>query len=198
MKGTTLAVLELFLEKSLELQSSDFFKFISQQGVKVSAQINQQSGMIDVDTLQPDENALNNFLFPIRIFILKNEACSIESLKKISVDTSSGVSSEWRQAFNFIYSLYTHYMDAHVDTPNFQAYTRREVIDVFFYGGKFHADLKKKVLHDKWKSMEMFYPLINAEFNVSLYMICKAILFISDLTRKELDRLVKLNKWENV
>lgn len=189
MNDRTIQALKLFVEKADELLSSDFYKFIRQQGLlSVKAGINTDTGIFGIEAIQPNRHALNDFLYPIRIFTLegRRDICSLASLKRISEDDTSGVSSEWRQRFKAAYSLYTQCLAEYSVVPSFTGYTRREIMEVFLYGDKFHVQIEKKQLFDEWKTRDFFFPLLEADFKVTLYKICAVVLMVAQFTKKEL------------
>lgn len=196
MTDRTIQAFELLLETAQELLASEFVKFISQQGMEVTSGINPNTGVFEVDAIQPDQYLLSNFLFPLRVFLQKRRSektdiCSLISLKRIAEDKTSSVSDTWRKQFEGIYLINTLYLDEYLTVPNFTMYTHRYVIDVFLYGGKFHIDQDKKAVLDEWKKMEFFYPLLYADYMLSLFNLSKLIYIISIFTKKELERLKK-------
>ncbi len=55
---------------------------------------------------------------------------------------------------------------------------RRELMNVFIYGGLSHANPEKKEKYDDWMQSEILAPFMQNEFSVILYEVLNVIVFV--------------------
>ena len=137
----------------------------------------------------PDEESIDASILTIRFFIQDNEKCSIRNISKIYDKLEDKI------------ALKKYFIGSRDNLNNFLASAtffniggkkiiRREVLDVFIYGGLSHANLQKKKIYDNWMNNPLIKDFLTNEF---VYTVSNLIHFILHF-KKQNDKLLKMAK----
>lgn len=179
--------LRLFNEKADKLLKTRFVCFIKETG-KLSATISSNDEGATVTRVLPDQDAIDAFVLTFRFFIQDNEKSSFRQISKSfeKMPISSELKKElldWRDALN-------KYLDNKVNITVFgYTPTRREVLDIFIYGGLAHANPQKKVIYDSWKKDDFTYAFLEVHFVSILEVVLRAICGVGNVTKRALTEL---------
>ena len=189
MREKTRDALSLFTEKSEKLLSLSFTKSVlaGETGVRVSGGTGKET---EVERRGPSEEAIDAFILTFRFFIQDNESTSFRSLHDTVLD-DPGLSDGWKQEFLRVRTELNHYLDGPLGMNLIwngkPVSCRREVLDVFVYGGLAHANARKRKIFEKWKSNPVFFALLQFELVNTLFEALRAIAYISRLCKQELE-----------
>lgn len=139
---TEIEALKLFNEKASKLESYSFLKSIQQSGSGIKLDWKKDQGA-SISRKGPNEESIDASILTIRFFIQDNEKCSIRNISKIYEKLEDEIDLKKyfigsRDNLNNFLALATY-----IDIGG-KKIIRREVLDVFIYGGLSHANLQKK------------------------------------------------------
>ena len=180
--------LKLFNEKAEKLLNTRFVRYL-QETRKLSVTISAEKGQeVKVTRILPDQDAIEAFVLTFRFFIQGNEKSSFRQLsKKYEV---LPISSELKKNFNDWRNGLNDYLDKKISIKIYDKHpSRRELLDIFIYGGLAHANPQKKVIYDKWKKLDIVYGFLEAEFCGILEVVLRAILSVADINKKAIEEL---------
>lgn len=185
--------LNLFNEKADKLFRLSFVKtmFETNTGVTLSWKA-RDDGLYDEfhERRGPEEEAIDAFVLTFRYFIQDNEATSFRNMAVHYANAPIAVAL--KDEFNEIRKQVNDFLDAQPDfhlEHDGKTYSRREIMDIFMYGGLSHAKSSKKKIYDEWMSIPPFKPIAENEFVYTISTILKAIKWIRDLNIRALDEL---------
>ena len=183
--------LSLFNEKADKLLRMSFVKtiFETKTGVTLSWKA-REDGLYDEFHVRrgPEEEAIDAFVLTFRYFIQDNETTSFRKM----ADHYSSLPTDvcYKNEFDEVRNEVNAFLDSHPDFQieyNGKMYSRREIMDIFMYGGLSHANASKKKLYDEWMSIPALKHLAENEFVYIISSIFEAIGWIKDLN----DRVLK-------
>lgn len=183
----------LFNEKADKLLRLSFVEtmFKTNTGVTLSWTAREDGQYDEVHVRQgPQEEAIDAFVLTFRYFIQDNEATSFRKMAQSYADAPIGDS--FKTQFAEIRETINSFLDSPPDFQiqyNGKTYSRREIIDIFVYGGLSHANPSKKTLYDEWMLIPPFKPLAENEFVYAISCVLRAIEWIKDLNSQVLKQL---------
>jgi hypothetical protein len=184
----TQETLILLIEKANKLRASRFVAQMLDTGGSLHWSWKQGEAH-KFDWAGPEDEALEAFILTFRFFIQNNERTSFGSLEKISDDPA--VSTYWKQEYNRVRATLNQHLDEPTDpmTVCWQNHiiTRREVMDVFIYGGLAHATREKRQAFEDWRTNSGVFPMFQYEFMNILMEILMTIRYLAYLSEHELN-----------
>ncbi len=184
--------LSLFNEKAEKLMRLSFIKaMIDNSGVTLSWRA-KEDGLFEEqhERRGPNEEAIDAFVLTFRFFIQDNEQSSFHKMAEHYL--AAPIEESFKSAFATTRKNINEFLDGPSDFPieyDGRHLTRREVMDVFVYGGLAHANRAKKELYDSWMSIPPFRPLIENEFVYTLTVILDAINYLKGLNEAALEQM---------
>lgn len=188
-----IAALNLFNEKADKLFRLSFVKtmFETNTGITLSWKA-RADGLYDElhERRGPEEEAIDAFVLTFRYFIQDNEVTSFRKMAEHYANAP--IDSALKDEFNEIRKQINELLDSQ---PDFQiehdgkTYSRREIMDIFMYGGLSHANPSKKQIYDEWMAIPPFKPITENEFVYTISAILKAIEWIKELNIRVLKAL---------
>jgi hypothetical protein len=183
-----LASLRLFNEKAVKLLNTRFVKCLEETGqLSVSISANKGQG-VQVTRILPDQDAIDAFVLTFRFFYQDNEKSSFRQIsqtyKKLAISSKlKGNFVDWRKGLN-------DYLDKKIGmTIQGKNPSRRELLDIFIYGGLAHANPQKKAIYDEWKKMGFVYSILEVQFCSVLEVVLRAILSVAEINKKTMTEL---------
>ncbi len=189
MKPETREILSRFCEKAEQIGAGRYFTGLMQgEGVMFGFRSNQHTNQfIDMEFVGPDEEDLRALLLTVRMFCIKRDCISPESIEALAANDPA-LSEGWRQhlvatrvAVDQMMQEPAGYGQAALD-PNL---TRGDVFDTFLYGEYAHMNEGKRELYQKWKQSPCF-PLLQFTFSSTVGAFVCEILGLSEASRQEL------------
>lgn len=184
--------LGLFNEKAEKLMRLSFIKaMLDNSGVTLSWRA-REDGLFEErhERRGPNEEAIDAFILTFRFFIQDNEQSSFHKMAEHYL--AAPIDESLKSAFATTRKNINEFLDESSDFPieyNGRRLTRREVMDIFVYGGLAHANQAKKELYDSWMSIPPFRPVIENEFVYTLAIILDAINYIKGLNEITLGQM---------
>ncbi len=184
------AALNLFNEKADKLRNSNFVKAaLENSGASLSWQEGEQ-----ITRTGPTEENIDAFVLTLRFFVQDNERSSFRNMSKLYTDKA--ISEEHRSEFEKARSYLNDFLDS---STMFNFYgkriTKRELMEVFVFGGLSHANKQKKSLYDQWMRLGLA-PLLQNEFIVIIFEVMNVAQFVKTLNERVLTDLVLAEKGE--
>jgi len=177
--------LELFVEKADRLVESNFVKnAVSGSGVNLSWFVGKP---VTVKRSGPDQENIDAFVLTFRFFIQDNERISLREFARVF--QSSFVLAEESTNFDKARIHVNSYLDSATMFDLGGRLSRRELMDVFIYGGLSHANQLKKQKYDAWMASNVLAPFVQNEFVVILYEVLNVIAFIKNQSLTILERV---------
>jgi len=184
----TQETLALLIEKATKLRASRFVAQMLDTGGSLHWSWKQGEAH-KFDWTGPEDESLEAFILTFRFFIQDNERISLGSLEKILDDPA--VSTYWKQEYNRVRAT----LNQHLDEPtapvtiSWQNHiiTRREVMDVFIYGGLAHANPRKRQAFEDWRTNSGVFPMFQYEFTNILMELLMAVRYVAYLSEHELN-----------
>lgn len=180
--------LRFFNEKADILQRCSFttLVFTQETGVRIFARLGEPA---TVERHGPDEESISAFVLTYRFFIQNNERISFSNLAKLYHELP--ISEEKKGTFDDIRTSINNFLDSNtMFNINNSIITRRQLMDVFIYGGLAHANLEKKRIFDSWmRNYSFLNSLLVNEFVAILGNIMHAIEAIKNLNLEVLTEL---------
>jgi hypothetical protein len=183
-----LASLRLFNEKAEKLLNTRFVKHLKETG-KLSVSISANKGQeVQVTRILPDQDAIDAFVLTFRFFYQDNEKSSFRQISQTyeKLPISSELKEnfiDWRKGLN-------DYLDKKINmTIHSKNPSRRELLDIFIYGGLAHANPQKKAIYDEWRKMGFAYPMLEMQFCSVLEVVLRAILNVAEINKKAMTEL---------
>jgi hypothetical protein len=150
--------LKLYDEKAEKLLKTRFVKHLKETG-ELSVNITLNEGEeVKKTRILPDQDAIDAFVLTFRFFIQGNEKSSFkrlsESFEKLPI------SPELKKQFVEQRNGLNNYLDSKINR-NLYGFTpsRRELLNIFIYGGLAHANVEMKAIYESWKKDELFFCL---------------------------------------
>ena len=133
-------------------------------------------------------------MLTLRFFVQDNERSSFRNISKLYTDKA--ISEEHRSEFEKARSYLNGFLDS---STMFNFYgrriTKRELMEVFVFGGLSHANKQKKSLYDQWMRLDLA-PLLQNEFIVIIFEIMNVAQFVKTLNERVLNDLPLAEKSE--
>jgi hypothetical protein len=170
-----ISVLELFNEKANKLENSRFTRRMLKNKVGFKLLINPGRPW-KAKRFGPDNHSIDEFILTLRFFIQNNEKTSFENMAEIYHKLPS--TNDLVQKFDEVH----HSINKFLDNPSpinlgVQNISRRDIFEVFIWGGLAHANKKKKAEYDKWLANPIF-PILEEQF---VYILTQYLLAIFDV-----------------
>jgi hypothetical protein len=113
------------------------------------------------------DEAIDAFVLTLRFFVMNNEPTSIANIEKLFV----GLPIDARRIEAVKDSRAT--FNAHLDPPSNIAVKgerliRRDIFEVFLWGGLAHSNVEKKEIYDSWMARADLAAAVSAEFSALL------------------------------
>jgi len=124
----------------------------------------------------PDDENTEAFVLTFRFFIQDNETISLRNIKDIF--HSDMVTEKEKNNFDEARNHLNTYLDGNTMFNINGMIKRRELMDVFIYGGLSHAKPEKKEKYDDWMRNAILAPFMQNEFSVILYEVLNVIVFV--------------------
>lgn len=141
----------------------------------------------------PDQDAIDAFVLTFRFFYQDNEKSSFRQLSKAYEELP--ISPELKKNFNDWRNGLNDYLDKKISiTVDSRHPSRRELLDIFIYGGLAHANPEKKTIYDEWKKVSFVYIFLETEFCSTLEDLLQAIRHFADLNKEAIEQLEKASK----
>jgi len=123
-----------------------------------------------------------------------NERSSLRNISKLYTDIA--ISEEHRSEFEKARSYLNGFLDSST-TFNFyeRRITKRQLMEVFVFGGLSHANKQKKSLYDQWMRLGLA-PLLQNEFIVIIFEVMNVAQFVKTLNERVLNDLLLAEKGE--
>ena len=183
--------LKLFNEKADKLRNSNFVKAaVENSGVSLSW---QEGESFQITRTGPTEENVDAFVLTLRFFVQDNDHRFVTFRSFIQTkrfQKSTEVSSKRPRS----------YLNGFLDSSTmFNFYgrriTKRELMEVFVFGGLSHANKQKKSLYDQWMRLGLA-PLLQNEFIVIIFEIMNVAQFVKTLNERVLNDLLLAEKGE--
>ncbi len=178
------STLKLFIEKADKLKNSTFIKrILDNSGVDFSMGYGKPTTAM---LRGPDTENTDAFILTFRFFIQDNEKISLRNIKDIF--HSSIATDEEKTNYDQARTNLNAYLDGETMFTIGHKITRRELMDVFIYGGLSHANPQKKAIYDKWMDTDILAQFMRNEFSVIIFEVLNIIIFVRNLSETMLNR----------
>jgi hypothetical protein len=166
----------LFNEKADKLESLRFTQYIITQR-QIGLTVSYRDGQLSVETRWPAREAIDAFLLTYRFFVQDNEPTSLrrmaatyESLPQLAAHSASvaGMRANLNASLDQLASFLYKGRDV----------TRREVYEVFLWGGLAHANREKKSLYDEWATEPGIFAFLQLVFVSVVVEVLGAVLWM--------------------
>jgi hypothetical protein len=186
------AALNLFNEKADKLRNSNFVKAaLENSGASLSW---QEGEPFQITRTGPTEENIDAFVLTLRFFVQDNERSSFRNMSKLYTDKA--ISEEHRSEFEKARSYLNDFLDSStMFNFNGKRITKRQLMEVFVFGGLSHANKQKKSLYDQWMRLGLA-PLLQNEFIVIIFEVMNVAQFVKTLNERVLTDLVLAEKGE--
>lgn len=200
MKTKTRHTLEVFIEKADKLANSRFVQFVVNSGSLTihASNMGPQPGL-QINYTPPDDEAIEAFVLTYRFFSQDNESSSLRNLDRTIDDPD--VSTFWKDEVRQVRDI----LNNHLDQPSYlnlningKVLTPREIMDVFIYGHLAHANQQKRETYRSWKQNPLAFPFVSKIFHDTLLQVLRAIMYIAQLSRQELEAANAVEKFGNL
>ena len=183
--------LNLFNEKAEKLRRCSFTKSVFEQE-RVMRLYYKEDGNLKGELEKPDEESIDAFVLTYRFFCQNNEMSSFENME--AVYEKLPISQQRKDSFKNARGQFNAWLDSipSIEIENV-ILTRREILDIFIYGGLAHANKKKKEIFDQWMSDPLLSLFMTNEFVSILRKVMDFIIHIRNLN-DEVIRELRKNK----
>jgi len=180
-KLTDLEVLKLFNEKVTHLQGLSITKYLKSQQVGALVEFQKGKGW-DSIFIGPESEQIDAFVLTMRFFIQNNETTSIGNMRERYV--SLPISGSTRKHVLSIISELNEFLDGktNISIDESGPLTNRQVMELFVWGSRAHANTKKREIHQAL-SETAFFPILEVDFQIIIHAFLVA-----------LDRLKEVNE----
>ncbi|QDV78976.1 hypothetical protein [Botrimarina mediterranea] len=162
----------LFVEKANRLLKSTFLKEAAvNMGWTLSG---KKDEAVRIEHRGPRWENVEAFVLTFRFFIQDNESISIRNMAKV-FSSDLATPGERRRFYEIRESLNKYLDGSSMFKEGARTASRREVMDVFIYGGMSHAKPKKKEKFDAWMRHVLLGPMTTTEFTTILSTVLSAI-----------------------
>jgi hypothetical protein len=185
--------LSLFNDKADKLFRLSFVKtmFETQTGVTLSWKAKEDGSYSEMHERRgPEEEAIDAFVLTFRYFIQDNEESSFRKMaghyENLPLDIS------FKNQYDAMRAEVNTFLDSQPEfrlEHNSKGYSRREIMEVFIYGGLSHASPAKKAVYDVWMQSPLMRPLTENEFVYTIAAVFKAIEWTRELNASVLKEL---------
>ncbi len=188
-----LAALQLFQEKAAKLRSLSFTKDVMSAAQKLNVsfkKVDKDKYRFVADRNGPQSESIDAFVLTFRFFIQDNEKSSFRNLA--SAYEYSGIPNALRSEFIEIRTSINEFLDSYPDfgvAIGEKKFLRREIMEIFIYGGLSHANDTKYELYNEFRSCAPLYAFAEWEFVSILSHILEAIGWIEELNVKTINEL---------
>jgi len=187
LQEQTVETMVLFIEKANKLTTSRFVQYINDntKGIQVSW---KRGGKPSVDWDAPDGEAVDALVLTLRFFIQANERTSLRSMQNILSDPA--ISQYWRGRYEKVRDQLNEFLDSsprQMQVGNGgPAFTRRETMEIFVYGGLAHANQQKRRIFEELKKDPFRFPMFEYNFVDTLNEIVNAVGYLAGICDREL------------
>ncbi len=177
----SLRILALIVEKADKLHGLGFTRHLLNGG-HIGFSGNAEPDGFALKRDGPTEEEIDAFVLTLRFFVQNNEPTSIENIVKLFRDLP--LAQERIDAA--VRSRQT--LNERLDQPGSiqlgdEQLTRRQIFEVFLYGGLAHANPTKKVIYDGWATDPIRFMLLQVEFTSILVDLLNAISWFGRASR---------------
>lgn len=179
-------ILQLFNEKAEKLQRSSFTKYVETETIGFT--VVPRGAVVDVYAVGPDPEVVEAFVLTLRFFVQDNEPTSFRNMGALYEELPIGKDlirqfQEGRTAINSFLDRGSHM------TVNGKAFSNREILEVFLWGGLAHANPTKKATFDGWLADGHLYPLMQMSFHDTLVELLRFVFWVREHNSLALDSL---------
>jgi len=152
----------------------------------------KEDGNLKGELEKPDEESIDAFVLTYRFFCQNTEMSSFENME--AVYEKLPISQQRKDSFKNARGQFNAWLDSipSIEIENV-ILTRREILDIFIYGGLAHANKKKKEIFDQWMSDPLLSLFMTNEFVSILRKVMDFIIHIRNLN-DEVIRELRKNK----
>jgi hypothetical protein len=172
--------LRLFNELAEKLLGTSFV----QNGTKLTITF-EEGKPLAVDLGGMDDESVDAFVLTVRFFIQDGDRISFRTIAEIYEDPS--LPAKLAEHFRAQRDKLNAYLDAPSPTTVNVPRSRREVLDIFVYGGLAHANADKRRVFKEWRDHPVAWPLMQNEFAGSLYLLAECVSHVRALNLALLD-----------
>jgi len=185
--------LRLFNEKADKLEALSFTETLISEPLAFHLKYDSEKGGAAWRT-GPRGESVDAFILTFRYFVQDNEPTSLRNMTRLHDDlyavslVPQTIAEEFRAARNHVNEVLDSEM--HMEY-NGKQLTRRDVYEVFLWGGLAHANKTKKALYDEWRDfpLPMFFLMLEREFIATLGRILGAIFAMRDINTRALEAI---------
>lgn len=189
--ASALRALYLFNEKADKLEKLRFTKRITSDETSVTVHFRAEGG-ITGERDGPDDESIDAFVLTFRFFIQDNEPTSIRKMDRMyeELRETSLLSKSLVEDFSEVRKVLNGFLNENTQMHYFgKTITRRDVYEVFMWGGLAHANEQKKAVYDEWQSLPFLFSMLEHEFVRVLVTYLKGIFFMRRLNKKAIEEL---------
>ena len=162
----------LFVEKANRLLNSSFLK--EAEGNMGWTLSGNKDEAVKIEHRGPRWESVEAFVLTFRFFLQGSDSISIRQMAKVF--SSDLATPSERKRFYEVQENVNAYLDGlSMFKEGSQTMSRREVMDVFIYGGMSHATPGKKAKFDAWMRHQLLAPMTTTEFTTILATVVSAI-----------------------
>ncbi|MGE3601469.1 MAG: hypothetical protein AB7N70_38675 [Dehalococcoidia bacterium] len=182
-----LRTLRLIIEKADKLEGLRFTRHLLRGGfIGVSGKATDEGSVIQREG--PDEDSIDAFVLTLRFFIQSNEPTSIANIENLfsalplepaRVNAVKGT----RRVLNERLDQWSHIV------LKGQRLSRREIFEVFLWGGLAHANAAHKATYDSWAENDLGAMALQMEFTAILVDLLNVIFWFRQASREALSIL---------
>lgn len=198
MEERTKKVLELFIKKADKLKSRSFIKYIVDGG-ELTLRMTENAPL---EKFGPDDEAAEAFIPTFRLFFQDSNGFSFKYLDEV-ISNDHALSEYWKQEVRSVRNWLNQFLDGpSLLSVNSEVPTRRNVMDVFFYGDLLHTSTDKKQgifgrswreQFELWEQQESVHYFYQLELASIMFNIFHAIMHVSEISKKEIESTDELN-----
>lgn len=152
--------------------------FNESTGFRLSA---EAGGPLQAEVTGPDHESVAAFVLTIRFFLQDQDKISFRKIADVydAPSTPAGLAADYRQVREAINDF--------LDGPsmfniNGQLVTRRDLMEVFLYGGLSHANESKRATYEAWRASPLpIFPMMENEFVATLATVCMCVRQVQEM-----------------
>lgn len=190
MESEIVSSLRLFNEKAEKLLSTQFTYQLP--GSKLTVKT-FRGGKEIINRAGPSGFSFDEFILTYRFFIQDNERISFANIA--SCYSNPSIQKKLQDSFNSGRKILNDFLNGYA-LVEFEGkrFTRRELQEIFIYGGYAHANQDKKELYDKLMEIPIIKAFCENEFVYILGIILRIIKDVKVINEEAIDHLTKNNK----
>ncbi|HYE80814.1 MAG TPA: hypothetical protein VEG39_01470 [Clostridia bacterium] len=181
----SIEIIKLFNEKADKLSRLSFTNTIL--NTKSSFSLTFMEGeQLSAERIGPSQEAIDAFVLTLRFFIQNNEPISLKNMDDLY--SNLPIDSNLKTIIRSTRSELREYLDGISPVMlNGERLIRREIFDVFLWGGLAHSD--KKDEFESWHNFNALYTMLEDQFVQILIEVLNTIFYIRDLNNIAIGQL---------